>query len=146
MSSIRSFFRRPTLALLGGALLLAAGCAGEADIAVKCPDIRIPADTERLTRFRDGGGRDITDVRVQAEVTYLSGSCTVEDEAIDEAIQSVGEQGSVTRSLVESGALDEQELLGVLALHVKPVNFAKAQAFAVEAVRDFEVGHADTDM
>lgn len=83
MSSIRSFFRRPTLALLGGALLLAAGCAGEADIAVKCPDIRIPADTERLTRFRDGGGRDITDVRVQAEVTYLSGSCTVEDEAIE---------------------------------------------------------------
>lgn len=79
----RSAARRSSLAALGGAMLLIAGCSAGGDVTVKCPDIRIPADTERLTRFRDGGGRDITDVRLQAEVAYLSGTCTVDDEEIE---------------------------------------------------------------
>jgi len=57
----------------------------------------------------------------------LSRHRLVEDEAIDDAIQNAGEQGSVTRSLVESGALDEQELLGVLALEtgVTPIDLGR---------------------
>ncbi|MCR9222319.1 MAG: hypothetical protein NXI21_19015 [Alphaproteobacteria bacterium] len=70
------------LALTAGALLLAA-CSGGSDLAVRCPDIRIPQDTERLTRFRPGEGRDITDVRLEAEVAFLSGECEVEDDAIE---------------------------------------------------------------
>ena len=57
----------------------------------------------------------------------LSRHRLVEDEAIDDAIQDAGEQGSVTRSLVESGALDEQQLLGVLALEtgVTPIDLGR---------------------
>mgnify|MGYP003700412869 CR=1 FL=1 len=79
-----TFPRLPTpltsLLVLG---LVLAGCSASTDLAVKCPEIRIPQNTERLTRFREGDGRDITDVRLQAEVTYLSGACTVDDEAIE---------------------------------------------------------------
>lgn len=69
--------------MLAGAALFLAGCAGSGELAVKCPEIRIPQNTERLTRFRPGDGRDITDVRLQAEVTYLSGECTVEEDVIE---------------------------------------------------------------
>ena len=39
----------------------------------------------------------------------LSRHRLVEDEAIEDAIQEVGENGSVTKVLVESGTLEENE-------------------------------------
>jgi len=83
MRSTRIAALRSSLTLLCGAVFLVAGCTGQGEVAIDCPEIRIPADTERLTRFRDGGGRDITDVRLQAEVTYLSGTCAVDEEEIE---------------------------------------------------------------
>lgn len=70
-------------ALVLMAALGLSACAGSSDLGVKCPEIRIPQNTERLTRFRPGEGRDITDVRLQAEVTYLSGACEIDDEVIE---------------------------------------------------------------
>ena len=75
-------YRAIGLALTGAAMFLAA-CSGTNELSVKCPEIRIPQNTERLTRFRSGDGRDITDVRLQAEVTYLSGECTIDDDVIE---------------------------------------------------------------
>ncbi|MEQ8602518.1 MAG: hypothetical protein RIB45_04305 [Marivibrio sp.] len=97
--------------LMLGALLLVAGCAAQRDVAIDCPEIRIPADTERLTRFRDGAGRDITDVRLQAEVTYLSGSCSVEDEEItlNFPILVAGQRGPAN----EEGASDVRLFVAV---------------------------------
>lgn len=60
-----------------------AACTGQqTNSGVTCPEIRIPIDTERLTRFRVGPGRDITDIRLQAEVLFEAGTCTVEEELI----------------------------------------------------------------
>lgn len=62
---------------------LVAACSGPPEVVIPCPAIRIPFDTERLTRFREGPGRDITDVVLQAEVKFLSGECTVGEEEIE---------------------------------------------------------------
>lgn len=64
------------------ALTAAAACSSDNPVRSGCPAIRIPADTERLTRFAEGGARDITDMRLQAGVTFLSGECEIEEEVI----------------------------------------------------------------
>jgi hypothetical protein len=40
-----------------------------------CPRLSIPADADRLTRFRPGPGRDLTDVRFQVRIASYDGSC-----------------------------------------------------------------------
>ncbi len=59
----------------------------------------------------------------------LSRHRLVDDEVIAEAIQDAGEIGSVTRILVEAGSLDENELLGVMAMEtgVAPVDLGRLQ-------------------
>ena len=81
--AVRRLHRPGVLAaLIALVAALAAACSSDEALRVDCPAVRIPADTERLTRFRDGGGRDITDVRLQAEVKFLSGECEIEEERI----------------------------------------------------------------
>lgn len=70
-------------ALLGALAGVAAACSSPPEVVIPCPAIRIPFDTERVTRFREGPGRDITDVVLQAEVKFLSGECTVGEEEIE---------------------------------------------------------------
>ena len=59
----------------------------------------------------------------------LSRHRLVEDELIGDALARAGEQGSLTRVLVEAGALDERELLGVLATEtgVAPIDLDRLQ-------------------
>ncbi len=40
-----------------------------------CPDISMMPDTDSLTRFREGGGKDITDVDFEGKITSIRGSC-----------------------------------------------------------------------
>jgi hypothetical protein len=79
-----TLFLRPlrTLATMALGAGLLAGCAASGEVAVKCPEIRIPQNTDRMTRFVPGDGRDITDVRLKAEIRYLSGTCEVKEETI----------------------------------------------------------------
>ena len=46
-----------------------------------CPRVSILADAAKLTRFRPGPGRDVTDMVVQAEVSSYHGSCFYNSEA-----------------------------------------------------------------
>jgi hypothetical protein len=65
------------LARAAGALGLAlavAGCGG-GERQPPCPKIFLASETSALTRFRDGPGRDITDVAFEAELLGYSGSC-----------------------------------------------------------------------
>lgn len=78
--SPRALASRLILAFLPVALLGA--CAQPPDQVIRCPQILIPLDTERLTRFAEGNGRDITDIVVQAEVKFLSGECEVDEDEI----------------------------------------------------------------
>jgi hypothetical protein len=43
--------------------------------APPCPRVSVLADAARLTRFRQGPGRDVTDVQLQAEFARYTGSC-----------------------------------------------------------------------
>lgn len=68
--------------LLGMCLSLLTACAEPTKI-IPCPPILIPLDTERVTRFAPGTGRDITDVVMRGEIRFLSGECTVKDEEVE---------------------------------------------------------------
>jgi hypothetical protein len=47
-----------------------------------CPEVRVDSTTARLTQFKEGAGRDITDVAYQAEVVAYQGSCVFSDEGV----------------------------------------------------------------
>ena len=53
--------------------------------APACPNVLIPEDSSQLVIFRQGPGRDLTDILVQAEFEGFQGSCTydVEDRKVE---------------------------------------------------------------
>ena len=65
-------------AALAGALALAlAGCGlfSEAAPPQACPDAVILADAKNVTLYREGPGRDLTDVEFEGEIARIVGSC-----------------------------------------------------------------------
>jgi len=88
--------------------VLAAGvltaCANRNVVHVDCPEIRIPINTDRITRFAPGDGRDITDVALRAEIGFLSGECIVYDEEIQMVFPVAirGERGPAEDDYVEA--------------------------------------------
>jgi hypothetical protein len=58
------------------AALLAAACSGEPPTAVACPRPGILPDANTVAVFRDGGGRDITDMLVQSQIVDVRVDCT----------------------------------------------------------------------
>ena len=87
-------------------MMALAGCEGidlTQETAFRCPEILIPLNTERVTRFAPGTGRDITDVVLQAEVKFLSGECSLEEDNITMTfpIAVRGERGPAERDGVE---------------------------------------------
>ena len=67
-----------------GAMVLAltlAGC-GSSPRMPPCPKIFLSSDISTLTRFRPGGGRDLTDIDFQAELLGYSGSCKYEKDKL----------------------------------------------------------------
>jgi hypothetical protein len=61
------------------AALASAGCASR---QVACPQVLKVQDAERLTRFT-GAGRDLTDVLFEAQVGEITGTCGLDEGAID---------------------------------------------------------------
>ncbi len=49
---------------------------GNGDVPFSCPDISMMPDTDTLTMFREGGGKDIIDVDFEGKITSIKGSCT----------------------------------------------------------------------
>ncbi len=77
---VTGFMRRFAVFTFCAALL---GACTPPETYIACPNILIPLGTDRVTRFAPGEGRDITDIIVQAEVKFLSGECTIREEAIE---------------------------------------------------------------
>ncbi len=83
---------------LSAALLLAA-CSGQSETATipPCPRVGILADAARLTVFRDGPGRDVTDVQSISNVSGFSGSSYYENKqrtvVVDLRIELTSERG-----------------------------------------------------
>jgi len=62
-------------ATLGAATLLSSCGAFERNVPPVCPEVVILSDASRITKFRDGPGRDLTDVEVEAEINGYRGEC-----------------------------------------------------------------------
>jgi hypothetical protein len=89
--------RRLLLALpAAGALAVAAlsGCASKAE-GPDCPRLAIPDDVGRMTKFREGPGRDLTDVAYTARLAKADGFCTAEKSSVkvEMTVQLVVERG-----------------------------------------------------
>lgn len=87
-------FNRPTrfVALLGGIALGLAACSTDQAALLACPEILIPVDGAKLTRFQPGAGRDIIDVLHEEQITGFAHLCEYD---LDET-----GAGSVTVALV----------------------------------------------
>ncbi len=68
--------RRVGLKCLAGLCLTVAGCGAldEAQ-APACPSVQTLAAADNVTKFRDGTGRDLTDVVMEAEIVGFNGFC-----------------------------------------------------------------------
>jgi hypothetical protein len=97
MSTLRYAF---VPALLASLVLLSA-CSREKPEA-NCPRGVIPADSASVTRFRDGPGRDLTDVVVEGEIADILVQCKYDKRSVtvDLQIAIAADRGPADRSRV----------------------------------------------
>ncbi|MEE8443821.1 MAG: hypothetical protein V3S44_00630 [Alphaproteobacteria bacterium] len=66
---------------LAAALLLAlAGCAEDRADMAPCPQAKVLEDPAQLIRYRQGPGRDLTDVVFEASFARIAGECSYDEE------------------------------------------------------------------
>jgi hypothetical protein len=106
------FRRAVRLAAAAGLALAAAGCGsaseflfGTATDAPLCPTVSVLRDAQSLTLFREGPGRDLTDVTFQARIADVPATCVYKQEdkaftGVDVSLQVVveAERGPADRS------------------------------------------------
>ena len=56
-------------------------------VAPPCPPVYILSDTATITKYRAGGGHDLTDVEVEAEVVGFKGDCIYDDKGGEISLQ-----------------------------------------------------------
>ena len=100
--ALKTAIRAGVLAM-AGVIALAACAAPQAAAPVACPRVLVDEDVGSLTRFRDGGGRDITDIVVQAAIARIAGACEVTDEvvSVEFGIELVAERGAAGGATVD---------------------------------------------
>lgn len=86
------------LSAAAAALVGLAACSSsdKKEAAIACPEIMLPDDADELTRFRAGGGVDLTDVEFQARITGSGLSCSKgegRETIVDVAIGFEGARG-----------------------------------------------------
>jgi hypothetical protein len=79
--------------VIGGLALLLAGCSSANPFAKSvpkpCPRISMAAETAKLTQFKPGPGRDITDINMEAEIISFIGECAYRSDRVDVTLQLV---------------------------------------------------------
>jgi len=71
--------------LLAPVLAACSGMFGNSEEERPCPPVRIDKAASTLTTFRPGGGRDLTDVALEAELVGFQGACKYDDD--DSAVE-----------------------------------------------------------
>ena len=61
---------------LAAVAIVVAGCSDDDEDEVPCPAAKVMGEPSELTRFRDGPGRDPTDVLFMARMMRVVGECT----------------------------------------------------------------------
>ena len=107
----RSIFRRSQAAsAFAGltALLVLAGCANDEPARLVCPSATIPEESAQLVAFQ-GGGRDLTDVRYDLQVTDVALTCALERDDNERTLETelgvrfTAEKGPANREGVAAG-------------------------------------------
>jgi hypothetical protein len=75
--------------LIGAGLMSLAGCSlfSSKKPLPPCPPVLILSDAARITKFRPGPGRDLTDVESEAEIIAFTGGCTQDAKGITMDLQ-----------------------------------------------------------
>ena len=63
------------LGCLAGTALLA-GCGNQPKAGLLCPPVSIMGEANRMTVYRPGPGRDLSDIAYEAQLSSFEGSCT----------------------------------------------------------------------
>lgn len=88
--------------VLLAALLAVTACSRSEKPEAACPQGVIPADSASVTRFRDGPGRDLTDIVVEGEIVNILVQCKYDKKSVtvDLQIAVTGDRGPADRSRV----------------------------------------------
>lgn len=75
---------RPSHLLAAAALLTVAACSSTPtpSALTACPRVAVLSDLSTLTRFRDGPGRDLTDVQIEAQFSGLAFGCKFDKDSV----------------------------------------------------------------
>ena len=87
--------------IAGGGLLLAA-CSFLAPGEIKiCPRVSLLNEAEKMIRYREGPGRDLTDVRYEAKVLDIKSSCKYLDDRVrvEAVIDIVAQKGPAAKGV-----------------------------------------------
>jgi hypothetical protein len=84
------------------AALTVGSCSKSEPVVIACPQGIIPADAAKVTRFRDGPGRDLTDVVFEGEIYDILLQCKRERQTVvvDLQIGLAGTRGPADRTRV----------------------------------------------
>lgn len=120
------------LAVFTGLGLLLAGCGSAQDVnpwakkypVPACPKIQLLKDTDTITAYRSGPGRDITDILYEADLKGFAGEC-----------EYIGEKGiysavNVTLKVgveISRGPAERSEIVGVSYFVAIPEFYPKPQ-------------------
>ena len=121
-----------------GLCLLAAACGIlEKDQRYACPAVFILQDAQNLTRFKPGPGRDITDIRFEAEIFDFRGQCNFDE---DDGIWAV-EVELLVQISVEKGPANRQREIELEYFVVLPAFEGKPRGKRIFTVKgQFEEG------
>ena len=70
-----SIGRRTALVLIAASAGLLGACADKPKAGLGCPPVSILSDTNRLTIYRAGPGRDLSDIAYEAQLVSFEGDC-----------------------------------------------------------------------
>jgi hypothetical protein len=74
------YYRTLLPALAAGLVLALAGCGKDKADLAPCPQAKVLEDPSQLTRYRQGPGRDLTDVVFEASFARISGECGYDED------------------------------------------------------------------
>lgn len=78
-----------SLILPAAALALASCAVLDQKAPPPCPPIYILGDAGSVTKYREGPGRDLTDVEAEAEITGYQGACAYDEKGAEVEIEVV---------------------------------------------------------